>query len=425
MIKRLSWILFVILSVKAQAQYKPDVIVLGGSAAGTAAAIQAARSGVKTLLIEPGDHLIGDLAPLMNVPSFDRGLWKEWKDAYKKASDSTFTDPRAVLEKMVKNTKDLDFLKSTEVTGLEQKKNGWEVKLIINGKVEDVRCKVLVDASTDSKNSILARENIITYDKNGKFQNLVSYDKTQQIKPYDQLNKLYRTSAAAGFGKDSSSLFAIPLGVYIPIEKENLLIISMSAFKDFETEDLRNIALWVNMGQSVGALAAYGPFFDTTPAKANIRMTQGEMFTYKSFLYPVLDVRDSDYAWYPIQKIIASGILKFDFQKGLFHPQDSVKTSDIKAVMAELYPRSRIWFIDNNKVTDLTVSNVISLLSFTSGRDAISIANEVKTDWKEKYQFDADFDEHQLLSRKEFSVLISSYMEPFNIRVDFNGFFLR
>lgn len=423
MIKRTLWIFIILFSIKAQAQFKPDVVVIGGSAAGTSAAIQAARSGVKTLLIVPSDNLIGDVAPSMNIPAFNLGFWKEWKDAFLKTSDSVQTTPQLVLENIVKKIKDLSFLKATPILGIEEKKNGWEIKVNINGKQETIKCKVLVDATTNSANSVLSQFNILNLDKNGKFENLVIYTKQQGNKPYDQQQKLYRTSGAAGFGKDSVAQF-IPLGVFIPKEKDNLLIVSMSAFKDFETSDFKNIALWTNMGQSVGALAAFGPFFDTTPSKANIRLTQGEMFTYKSFLYPVKDVDVTDSAWYPIQKIIASGVLKFDFNTGLFNIKEGVKVSDFKEVMATLYPRSKIWFIEN-KLSDMTVKSSISLFSFISGRDPISIKQEIEKDWKEKYGFTNSYSESEVINKKEFAVLLDRYISPFNVNVDFNGNFIR
>jgi hypothetical protein len=423
MIKRLIWVMFIILSANAQAQYKPDVIVLGGSAAGVAAAIQAARSGVKTLLINPNPELIGNLSPLMTVPAFDMGLWKEWKNKYNKAADTiSTTDPRDVLLEIIKSTKDLQYLGSTAINSIVEKKNGWEIEVTINGKKEEIKCKILVDATTDIKNSPLAENNVINFDKEGKYISLVNYNEKHQA--YDQVQKLYRTSAAAGFGKDSLSLHYIPLGVFIPQEKENLLIVSAASFKYSKTEDLRNLALWINMGQAVGALAAYGPFFDTSPSKASIRLTQGEMFTYSSFLYPVLDIKTTDLSWTPIQKIIASGILRLDFEKGIFNPDENVKVSTIKAVMSELYPRSRIWFIEN-KVDELTIDHTISLLSFVSGRDPITIKQELELDWKNKYELSSDFTGLKLISKKEFAVLADAYISPFNIRIDFNGYFLR
>ncbi|MFC5285343.1 FAD-dependent oxidoreductase [Pedobacter alpinus] len=423
MIKTFTWLFLLLFSLNINAQYKPDVIIMGGSAAGTAAAIQAARSGVKALLIEPSYNLIGELNPNMDIPSVDMSLWKEWRDAFYKANDSSRTTPQVVLENIVKNTKNLQFLKETIIQEIKEKNNGWELQVLINGKPEKIKCKVLLDAGTNSKASLLQKNGILKLDSAGKYISLVNYDKAQQNTPYQQLQKLYRTSAASGFGKDSIRHY-IPLGVFIPQEKDNLLLVSMSSFKDFDTEDLRNIALWVNMGQAAGALAAYGPFFDVSPSKANIRLTQGEMFTYKSFLYAVQDIQKSDFAWTPVQKIIASGILLLDFKTGFFNPTEIVNTKDIKGVLAELYPRSRIWFIEN-KTEQLSVAQLVSLISFITGRDPISIQQEIEADWVNKYQFTSTYSQEKNISKIELACLFDNYITPFNVNVDFNGYFLR
>ena len=423
MIKSIFWIILIFLSLNVHAQYKPDVIVVGGSAAGASAAIQAARSGVNVLLIEPSSNIIGDVEPRMDIPSFDMGLWKEWRDLFYKMSDSIKTSPQQALEKIITNTPKLDFLKNTSIIAVEQKKNGWEVTLEIEGKKQEIRCKILVDATANSKGSFSDEFGLVNLDKNGKTTTLITYQKSKINKPYQDIQKLYRTSGSAGFGRDSS-LHYFPLGIFIPTETENLLVVNMSIFKDYDTEDFRNLALWTNMGQAVGALSAYGPFFDTSPSKANIRITQGEMFTYKSFLFPVLDVKITDKAWYPVQKIIASGLLKFDFETGLFNNNEQVNSADIKTVLIDLYPRSRIWFIEN-KVETLTVSNLISMISFVTGRDPIAIQQEFVTDWKNKYEFSSAYQIDHQITKLEFAVLMDNYMTPFNINVDFNGYFLR
>jgi hypothetical protein len=423
MIKSISWIILIFLSLNVHAQYKPDVIVVGGSAAGASAAIQAARSGVNVLLIEPSSNIIGDVEPRMDIPSFDMGLWKEWRDLFYKMSDSIKTSPQQALEKIITNTPKLDFLKNTSIIAVEQKKNGWEVTLEIDGKKQEIRCKILVDATANSKGSFSDEFGLVNLDKDGKTTTLITYQKSKINKPYQDIQKLYRTSGSAGFGRDSS-LHYFPLGIFIPTETENLLVVNMSIFKDYDIEDFRNLALWTNMGQAVGALSAYGPFFDTTPSKANIRITQGEMFTYKSFLFPVLDIKITDKAWYPVQKIIASGLLKFDFETGLFNNNEQVNSADIKTVLIDLYPRSRIWFIEN-KVETLTVSNLISMISFVTGRDPIAIQQEFVADWKNKYEFSSAYQIDHQITKLEFAVLMDNYMTPFNINVDFNGYFLR
>jgi hypothetical protein len=424
MIKKCIWAIFFLISVKAQAQYKPDVLVFGSSAAGCAAAIQSAKSGVKTLLISQNEYLIGDIAPNMKVKAFDAGIWKEWKDQYQKSADTIATDPRTILAEIIKNTKGLTFITNVEVSNISQKNKGWELKVKIDGKTEEIKCKILIDATFDAKNSLLAQFNVIDFDKNGNFLNIIPIPSGQKLLPENTAQKLFRTSVAAGFGKDSTQLKTIPLGVFIPQEKENLLMVSVACFKNDKATDLNNLALWVNMGQAVGALAAYGPYFDTSPDKANIRMTQGEMFTHKSFLYPLMDIAIMDASWVAIQKIIAAGILKFDYEKGKFNPNGNVSATEVKTILSELYPRSRIWFIEN-KIDQFTLAQTISLMSFISGKDPITMQQEAVSDWKTKYKFVTNFVETDLINREEFTVLVDAYLAPFSIRVDFGGNFLR
>ena len=153
-------------------------------------------------------------------------------------------------------------------------------------------------------------------------------------------------------------------------------------------------------------------------------MTQGEMFTHNSFLYPVIDIDMKDVSWVAIQKIIASGILKFDFEKGIFNPNGNVNTQEVKTVLSALFPRSRIWFIEN-KVDQFTLAQTISLMSFISGKDPITLQQEVVLDWKTKNKFSTVFAETDFVNRKEFAVLIDAYLAPFSVRVDFEGNFLR
>ncbi len=413
-----------ILSINTYAQYKPDVIVFGGSVSGASTAIQAARSGVKTLLILPDTSLLSNPTLSLDVPAFNLGLWKEWKDAYKLASDSIKTTPEKVFENIISKINNLQVIKGSAANKIEEKKNGWEVSVEINGKNEDIKCRVIVDATSDYKSSPINTFGIITFDDKGKFVPFVDYSNNQKNEPYQQLQKLYRTSGAAGFGKDSS-LNYIPLGVFIPQEKQNLIIISTAAFKDFSKDDFQNVALWTNIGQAAGALAAFGPFFDTTPSKANIRLTQAEMFTYKSFLYPVLDIAVTDSAFYPIQKIIASGLLNLDFKTGKFNPDEKVKINDFKVVLTSLYQRSKIWFLENKKVTDLSSKDLVSLISFTAAKDPFNVNKEISSDWESKYHFEGSFSDDHIITKKEMTILFEAYLQPYNINVDFNGYYLR
>jgi thioredoxin reductase len=85
MIKRLLLPLLILISSLAGAEtIKTDVVVIGGGACGVAAAIQSARSKIKTLLVEPGPWLGGSMTMSgmcvldgnRNLPS---GIWGEFR----------------------------------------------------------------------------------------------------------------------------------------------------------------------------------------------------------------------------------------------------------------------------------------------------------------------------------------------------------
>lgn len=424
MLRKIILLLLLVCSFRGFSQYKTDVLVLGGSASGTAAAIQAARSGVRAILVEPDSYLIGNIPPSMNIPDFEAGIWKEWKENHKKAVDSMQTDPRRTLEDMVRKVKGLEFFSETQIVKIKEKRNHWEVTIKRNGKLEEIKAKVLMDAFFNYELSPIVQAKIIDF-KDKKMEGLVSYTLQQQKEPYQQQQKLYRTSGATGFGRDSTTLHFLPLGAFISKQKDNLLIISPQAdLVGFNDDAFKNIALWMNIGQMTGAIAAYGPFFNTTPAKANVRLTQGEVINYKNILYPVTDIARDDYAWHPIQKIISSEILKLDFSTGKFNPEEKIKAEDIKGILSRLHPRSRIWFIENN-VEVLKVADAISLLSFISGKEIYAIERELKANWTEKYKLSSEYLQDKLITKKEFAILTDVYLNPFSIGVDMSGNFIR
>src|SRR3569833_3605915 len=85
MSKRLLIALFVFICSFARAEtIKTDVLVVGGGACGVAAAIQSARSKVKTMLVEPGPWLggsmtMGGMCILDANRDLTSGVWGEFR----------------------------------------------------------------------------------------------------------------------------------------------------------------------------------------------------------------------------------------------------------------------------------------------------------------------------------------------------------
>jgi hypothetical protein len=149
---------------------KTDVLVVGGSASGVAAAIQSARSGtngkIKTLLIESGPWLGGEMTAggmciLDANRSLSAGIWGEFRkrvrDFYKRTPgyDTSATAPlrfepytgAAILKRLCDTVKNLTVRFNTQFTDIKKDGNGWEVSVVLNGKPVTIKAKAVVDAT--------------------------------------------------------------------------------------------------------------------------------------------------------------------------------------------------------------------------------------------------------------------------------------
>ena len=130
--KIIIFIVLFLISCDDSSEY--DVIVIGGGAGGTSAAIQSARNGAKTLLIEETDWL-GGMLTSAGVSAVDgnyklpSGFWGEFKDSLVSHYGSlealktgwvsnTLFEPRVgnqILKSIAKKENNLKILFSTEV----------------------------------------------------------------------------------------------------------------------------------------------------------------------------------------------------------------------------------------------------------------------------------------------------------------------
>ena len=164
--KIIIFIVLFLISCDDSSEY--DVIVIGGGAGGTSAAIQSARNGVKTLLIEETDWL-GGMLTSAGVSAVDgnyklpSGFWGEFKDSLVSHYGSlealktgwvsnTLFEPRVgnqILKSIVKNENNLKILFSTEVNSVTkldfQKTEHYNFN--VNSSKGNFLSKVLIDAT--------------------------------------------------------------------------------------------------------------------------------------------------------------------------------------------------------------------------------------------------------------------------------------
>lgn len=167
MIKKLIVLLLLFTCLVACAQtIKTDVLVIGGGASGVAAAIQSARSKVKTMLIEQGPWLGGSmtaggmcmLEANRNLPS---GIYAEFRkrviDSYKKTPGYDTTqnamlvfEPAvgaSVLKKITDTVKNLTVKLNTPFTSIKKNGTGWDATIMQDGKAVLIKAKLVVDAT--------------------------------------------------------------------------------------------------------------------------------------------------------------------------------------------------------------------------------------------------------------------------------------
>ena len=145
---------------------KTDVLVIGGTPSGVSSAVQCARSKVKTILVEPGPWLGGNMTMAgicvlnanRNLPS---GIWGEFR---KRVTD--YYQPRLgydtsrnsilrfepytaaeILKKMTDTVKNLTIKINTPWTSVKKDGTGWDVGITINGETVTITTKVLIDAT--------------------------------------------------------------------------------------------------------------------------------------------------------------------------------------------------------------------------------------------------------------------------------------
>ncbi|MDB5152971.1 MAG: FAD-dependent oxidoreductase [Mucilaginibacter sp.] len=164
--KLLVPLLFFAFSVADAQTIKTDVLVIGGGASGVAAAIQSARSKIKTMLIEPGPWLggsmtMGGMCVLDANRDLPSGIWGEFRrkvtDYYRPrlGYDTAYNsilrfEPYTgaeILKKITDTVKNLTVKLKTPWISIKKNGTGWEVGITVNGETVTVVAKVVVDGT--------------------------------------------------------------------------------------------------------------------------------------------------------------------------------------------------------------------------------------------------------------------------------------
>ncbi len=143
-----------------------DVVVIGGGNSGTAAGIQAARSGVRTLITEEYDWL-GGMITAAGVSAFDGnfklkgGFWGEFRDSLSNyyggdgalktgwVSNILFEPSvgNKIFKKMAQRERNLNIWYRSVPVSFKREDGKWEIVINSDGRLRRVFARVLIDAT--------------------------------------------------------------------------------------------------------------------------------------------------------------------------------------------------------------------------------------------------------------------------------------
>jgi len=375
---------------------KTGVLVIGANSSGYAAAIQSAKSGVKTLLIDAGSFHSITLSP--EDRSINAGIYAEFSrivDSLQKsplqAHHSLTPEFTAQVFKVWTDTlKNLTILSNASVQKIKKSGKSWQVDL----PGREIKVDIILDATP-------------TYSI-AKMAGLADSKDSQPVLSIYS-DKLYRTSVAA-LQEDNGVSKLITLSSLLAPGIENLVLAA----------PIGKVSTLLS-AQAAGATAAYCVFFKTGTKNLNVRMIQSELLSYKSHIIRYADIADTDSSMIAFQHIGVTGIFKAKEENGnlFFLPDSTVSVDELKQPFRELYSRSQIWFLDH-KEDRITLETALSLIKFVGSRGK-ELDKEVESAWTKSLKLEGKFDLKKPVTRREFAILLDTYLQPFNVAVTIDG----
>lgn len=421
----------------AQKPSKAKLIIYGQGEAALASAVQASKSGVTALWINPDASFKSaltegqDIKSINSYQNLDAGLWAEFLKLSLNAkdySDSVFNHAKVYLspqiskntfEQMIDSSKNLTVVYNTEIKRIRKSGKKWRIDLS-NGQNYSVYS--VVDASLQAKLVPLISD-----------KDKLPTKEADSISPIntDQLysSTVYRTSLMVE-DRDQQE-WIIPTASLLKPYTENFFVVhgSNGIIKE-PKESIQDVPSLMLYGQSIGAIASYCAFFETTSDKINIRTLQGELLAYKAQLLPFHDVAFEDVNNSSIQRVGLTGIIQGRMNnedgkgaKLIFDVDKHVSSMELEPVMRSLYTRSQIWFSDKS-IEELKLKDLISLIKFIALKGD-ELDTQIENGWEKKFNFTGSYDPECLITRKQAAILIDTYLQPFSIKVNNKGNFQR
>ena len=278
-----------------------------------------------------------------------------------------------------------------------------------------------------------------------RIHGVVRYDLNHMTHPYDQQQKLYRTSIAVGDYpvdhhhtryKGEEELpnlyfhpvpsFGVPLGVLVPRDVDGLIVAEKSiSVSNIANGSTRLQPVVMQIGQAAGALASLAVKQNCEVRNVSVRDVQDAILAAGGYLQPYLDVTTDNARFKAYQRIGSTGILKGTGKNVGWSNQTWLRADTLLLAseldgLSELYP---LWKDEAAGNTPVTVEAAVDIIAKVSGKEAAAITAEAEKAWKDYGM--GEWQPKRNILRGEWAVLLDRILDPFHAKaVDMTGAFV-
>ena len=275
-----------------------------------------------------------------------------------------------------------------------------------------------------------------------RIHGVVRYDLNHMTHPYDQQQKLYRTSIAVGdYPVDHHHTrykgveelpnlyfhpvpsFGVPLGVLVPRDVDGLIVAEKSiSVSNIANGSTRLQPVVMQIGQAAGALASLAVKQNCEVRNVPVRDVQDAILAAGGYLQPYLDVTTDNARFKAYQRIGSTGILKGTGKNVGWSNQTWLRADTLLLAseldgLSELYP---LWKNEAAGNTPVTVEAAVDIIAKVSGKEASAITAEAEKAWKDYGM--GEWQPKRNILRGEWAVLLDRILDPFHAKaVDMTG----
>ncbi len=264
--------------------------------------------------------------------------------------------------------------------------------------------------------------------------------------PYDQQQKLYRTTVAVGdYPVDhhhqryegAGSLpdlhfypvpsYGLPLGTLIPESTEGILVAEKSiSVSNLVNGTTRLQPVVLQIGQAAGIMASLACMQDKLLSEVSVREVQQSLLDHGAYLLPYLDVEPGHRWFKAMQRTGATGVMKGIGRNSGWENQSFFRAYDA-TLMSDLTGLKQLYllepFIPDSTV--VTVSGALELIEAIAAQNGLELEKKTMELALAAIGFEDGDDPGRPVLRGEMAVLLDGTVDPFGYReVDVYGDFM-